>query len=154
MPNGSEQVHIINGETYNDTKDQVSLSEDSNYLFNSINKHQYFSAEFEQITLQEKKERLIEGEIRANRSGMFKISYYEPLNEIMFSDGKDFFRFDPELEQLYIQPLEELVEEIDHLHEYLQDPKHRSSSFQELMAFLENIKKAVKIHVVSVKEIE
>ena len=111
MPNGSEQVHIINGETYNDTKDQVSLSEDSNYLFNSINKHQYFSAEFEQITLQEKKERLIEGEIRANRSGMFKISYYEPLNEIMFSDGKDFFRFDPELEQLYIQPLEELFEE-------------------------------------------
>ena len=53
-----------------------------------------------------------------------------------------------------VEDLEELVEEIDHLHEYLQDPKHRSSSFQQLMALLESIKKAVKTHVVSVKEIE
>ena len=29
----------------------------------------------------------------------------------MFSDGKDFYRFDPELEQLNVQPLEELLEE-------------------------------------------
>ena len=40
---------------HTDTKEQVGLSEDSNYLFNSINKHQYFSAQFEQTTLQEKK---------------------------------------------------------------------------------------------------
>ena len=110
-PNGSEQANNINGEIYTNTKDQISLSEDSNYLFNSINKHQYFSAQFEQTTLQEKKKRLIEGEIRAHRSGIFKISYFEPLNEVMFSDGKDFYRFDPELEQLNIQPLEELLEE-------------------------------------------
>ena len=110
-PNGSEQAHNVNGEIYTNTKDQISLSEDSNYLFNSINKHQYFSAQFEQTTLQEKKKRLIEGEIKAHRSGIFKISYFEPLNEVMFSDGKDFYRFDPELEQLNIQPLEELLEE-------------------------------------------
>ena len=111
IPNESERAHNSQGEIYTDTKDQISLSEDSNYLFNSINKHQYFSAQFEQTTLQEKKKRLIEGEIKAHRSGIFKISYFEPLNEVMFSDGKDFYRFDPELEQLNIQPLEELLEE-------------------------------------------
>ena len=76
-----------------------------------IYKHQYFSANFEQTTLQERKKRLIKGEIKAHRSGIFKLSYFEPLNEVMFSDGKDFYRFDPELEQLNIQPLEELLEE-------------------------------------------
>ena len=96
---------------YIDTKKQADLSEDSNYLFNSINKHQYFSASFEQTTLQERKKRLIKGQIKAHRSGIFKISYFEPLNEVMFSDGKDFYRFDPELEQLNVQPLEELLEE-------------------------------------------
>ena len=108
--NSVENTNDTKGKIYTNTKDQ-GLSEDSNYLFNSINKHQYFSAQFEQTTLQEKKKRLIEGEIRAHRSGIFKISYYEPLNEVMFSDGKDFYRFDPELEQLNIQPLEELLEE-------------------------------------------
>ena len=109
--NSDEHTYDTEGKIYTDTKEQVGLSEDSNYLFNSINKHQYFSAQFEQTTLQEKKKRLIEGEIRAHRSGIFKISYFEPLNEVMFSDGKDFYRFDPELEQLNIQPLEELLEE-------------------------------------------
>ena len=96
---------------YTDIKEQEGVSEDSNYLWNSINKHQYFSANFEQTTLQKRKKRLIKGEIRAHRSGIFKISYFEPLNEVMFSDGKDFYRFDPELEQLNVQPLEELLEE-------------------------------------------
>ena len=109
--NSGENTYDPKGKIYSDTKEQVGLSEDSNYLFNSINKHQYFSAKFEQTTLQEKKKRLIEGEIRAHRSGIFKISYFEPLNEVMFSDGKDFYRFDPELEQLNIQPLEELLKE-------------------------------------------
>jgi len=110
-PNSGEQAYNSNDKISTDTKEQAVFSENSNYLFNSINKHQYFTAEFEQTTLQEKKKRLIEGEIRAHRSGVFKISYYEPLNEVMFSDGKDFYRFDPELEQLNIQPLEGLLEE-------------------------------------------
>ena len=99
------------GKMYTGTKEQAGLSENSSYLFNSIYKHQYFSANFEQTTLQERKKRLIKGEIRAHRSGIFKISYFQPLNEVMFSDGKDFYRFDPELEQLNVQPLEELLEE-------------------------------------------
>ena len=99
------------GKIYTDTKEQAGSSENSSYLFNSINKHQYFSANFEQTTLQERRKRLIKGEIRAHRSGIFKISYFEPLNEVMFSDGKDFYRFDTELEQLNVQPLEELLEE-------------------------------------------
>ena len=110
-PSDEEQAHKTQGEIYKDKKEQVDLYEDSNDLFNIINKHQYFSADFEQTTLQEKKKRLIKGEIRAHRSGIFKISYKEPLNEVMFSDGKDFYRFDPELEQLNIQPLEELLKE-------------------------------------------
>ena len=110
-PGEGEQAHKIQGEINKDKKEQEDLSEDSNYLLNIINKHQYFSADFEQTTLQKKKKRLIKGEIRAHRSGIFKISYKEPLNEVMFSDGKDFYRFDPELEQLNIQPLEELLKE-------------------------------------------
>ena len=109
--NSGDNINDTEDKIYTNTKEQVGLFEDSNYLFNSINKHQYFSAQFEQTTLYEKKKRLIEGEIRTHRSGIFKISYYEPLNEVMFSDGKDFYRFDPELEQLNIQPLEELLEE-------------------------------------------
>ena len=109
--NDVDNTNGTEGKIYTDTKEQADLSENSSYLFNSINKHQYFSANFEQTTLQERKKRLIKGEIRAHRSGIFKISYFEPLNEVMFSDGKDFYRFDPELEQLNVQPLEGLLEE-------------------------------------------
>ena len=101
----------LNAASISDTKEQESFPENSNYLFNFINDHQYFSANFEQTTLQEKKKRLVKGEIKANREGVFKISYYEPLNEVMFSDGKDFYRFDLELEQLNILPLEDLLKE-------------------------------------------
>ena len=109
--NDIDNTNDTEGKIYTNSKEQAGLLEDSSYLFNSIKKHQYFSANFEQTTLQEKKKRLIKGEIRAHRSGIFKISYFEPLNEVMFSDGKDFYRFDPELEQLNVQPLEELLEE-------------------------------------------
>ena len=105
-----ENNNNADGKIYINTKEQADFSEDPNYLFNTINEHQFFSANFEQTTLQERKKRLIKGEIKAHRSGIFKISYFEPLNEVMFSDGKDFYRFDPELEQLNIQPLEELLE--------------------------------------------
>ena len=110
-PDSNEQAHNTKDEIYTDKKEQIGQSEDSNDLFNIINRHQYFSANFEQTTLQGKKERRIKGEIKAHRSGIFKISYNKPLNEVMFSDGKDFYRFDPELEQLNIQPLEELLKE-------------------------------------------
>ena len=63
------------------------------------------------ITIHDKKRRLVRGKIIAHRSGKFKISYYEPLNEVMFSDGEDFYRYDPELEQVNVQPLDELLSE-------------------------------------------
>ena len=110
-PNDDEEVYKTIGKIYTEKKDKVDLSDHSNYLFSIINRQQHFSANFEQTTLHENKKRQIKGEIRARRSGIFKISYKEPLNEIMFSDGKDFYRFDPELEQLNIQPLEELLKE-------------------------------------------
>tara|TARA_Y100000590_G_scaffold136961_1_gene156753 strand:- start:16034 stop:16693 length:660 start_codon:yes stop_codon:yes gene_type:complete len=83
----------------------------SNSLFHVLERYQYFSALFKQSTFQENNQREILGSIKADRSGKFKISYFEPLNEIMMSDGKDFFRFDPELEQLVIEPLEGLLKE-------------------------------------------
>ena len=106
-------------ETVQDTRDaidpslenQVRFIEGPNYLFDSIKTHKFFSANFEQTTIQDKKSRLIKGKIIAHRSGKFKISYYEPLNEILFSDGEDFYRYEPELEQVNIQPLDELLSE-------------------------------------------
>ena len=111
VPDYGEQTYNPESANFNYKKAQAGLSEDSNELFNIINKHLYFSANFEQTTLHEKGKRIIKGEIRAQRSGIFKISYSEPLNEVMFSNGKDIYRFDPELEQLIIQPLEELLKE-------------------------------------------
>ncbi len=86
-------------------------SEGSDDLFRIIEKHQYFSAFFTQSTLQENNQRQVLGTIKANRSGKFKISYLEPLNEIMLSDGVDFYHLDPELEQLIIEPLENLLKD-------------------------------------------
>lgn len=100
-------IQTINSES----RDQESFVEGSSYLFNSIEKHRFFSADFEQSTLQDKQKRYVEGKIIAHRSGLFKISYHEPLNEIIFSDGKDLYRLDVELEQINIQPLEELLTE-------------------------------------------
>ena len=90
---------------------QIGYTEDPSYLFDSIKQHKFFSADFKQVTVKGKKRRIVEGRIKANRSGQFKISYKEPLNEIMFSDGKDFYRYDPELEQVNIQPLDQLLSE-------------------------------------------
>ena len=106
-------------DTVNNTRDttnpslesQVRFIEGPNYLFDSIRTHKFFSANFEQTTIHDKKRRLVRGKIIAHRSGKFKISYYEPLNEIMFSDGEDFYRYDPELEQVNVQPLDELLSE-------------------------------------------
>jgi outer membrane lipoprotein carrier protein len=42
---------------------------------------------------------------------MFKLTYEEPMNEVIVSDGFNLHRFDPELEQLDIQALENLLDE-------------------------------------------
>ena len=70
-----------------------------------------FSASFSQKTYSDQTERVVEGQIRANRKGMFKLTYSEPINEVLFSDGINFHRYDPELEQLEIRPIENLINE-------------------------------------------
>ena len=70
-----------------------------------------FSASFSQKTYSDQTERVVEGQIRANRKGMFKLTYSEPINEVLLSDGINFHRYDPELEQLEIRPIENLINE-------------------------------------------
>ena len=70
-----------------------------------------FSASFSQKTYGDQIERVVDGEIKANRKGMFKLTYNEPLNEVLLSDAINFYRYDPELEQLEIRPIENLINE-------------------------------------------
>jgi len=72
---------------------------------------EFFSASFVQKTISSKTERTVEGTIKASRKGKFKLSYEEPLNEVLFSDGINLHRFDPDLEQLDIQPIENILKE-------------------------------------------
>ena len=74
---------------------------ESNFL-EFLSKKNYFSADFVQTTFTNKKERKIQGEIIANRRGMFKVIYREPLNEIISSNGTQLYRLDKEIEQLDI----------------------------------------------------
>ena len=59
---------------------------ESNFL-EFLSDKNYFSAVFIQTTFKDNKERKIQGEIKANRRGMFKVVYQEPLNEIISSNG-------------------------------------------------------------------
>ena len=82
----------------------VNINE-SNFLEFLSNKN-YFSAEFVQTTFKDGQERKIKGEIIANRRGMFKVIYREPLNEIISSDGYQLYRLDKEIEQLDISAID------------------------------------------------
>ena len=83
---------------------------ESNFLDFLSNKN-YFSAEFVQTTFKDGQERKIKGEIIANRRGMFKVIYREPLNEIISSDGYQLYRLDKEIEQLDISAIDETFSE-------------------------------------------
>jgi len=87
----------------------VNINE-SNFLEFLSNKN-YFSAEFVQTTFKDQQERKIKGEIIANRRGMFKVIYREPLNEIISSDGYQLYRLDKEIEQLDISAIDETFSE-------------------------------------------
>ena len=89
----------------------INASVESDVFFESLEAHQFFSASFEQKTIYEGKERVIQGEIIADRSGKFKIKYFHPLYETIFSDGQYLYRYDPDLEQASVQPLDELLRE-------------------------------------------
>ncbi len=70
----------------------------------------YFSADFTQITTKDDDKRTITGTIKSSRLGLFKLVYLEPFKEIIASDNVELFRYDPDLQQLEIYPLEDLVD--------------------------------------------
>ena len=78
---------------------------ESNFL-EFLSKKNYFSADFIQTTSKDDKERKILGNIKANRRGMFKITYQEPLSEIISSNGYQLYRLDLEIEQLDIKEID------------------------------------------------
>jgi len=77
----------------------------SNFL-EFLSKKNYFSADFIQTTSKDDKERKILGDIKANRRGMFKITYQEPLSEIISSNGYQLYRLDLEIQQLDIKEID------------------------------------------------
>ena len=83
----------------------ATVINESNFL-EFLSEKNYFSAVFVQTTLKEKKERKIRGEIIANRRGMFKVTYRDPLNEIISSNGFQLYRLDLEIEQLDITEID------------------------------------------------
>ena len=64
-------------------------SEEINHinLLEFLNSKQFFSSNFSQLTIQNFKEREVQGRIKANRMGKFKIEYYEPIQEVISADG-------------------------------------------------------------------
>ena len=78
---------------------------ESNFL-EFLSEKNYFSAAFVQTTFKDNKQREIQGEIKANRRGMFKVIYQEPLNEIISSNGYQLYRLDLEIEQLDITEID------------------------------------------------
>ena len=82
----------------------VDINE-SNFL-EFLSQKNFITAEFMQTTFKDGQERKIRGEIKANRRGMFKVVYQEPLNEVITSNGHQLFRLDREIEQLEIFELD------------------------------------------------
>ena len=100
-------------------------------LFEFLNSKHHITAQFIQTTEIDFKKRTVGGEIKANRSGQFKIEYKEPINEMISTDGEYLYKLDLELDQLDILPREDyftntpisiFISEIDDLNElYLVD---------------------------------
>jgi len=132
-------------------------------LFEFLNSKQHITAQFIQTTEIDLKKRTVGGEIKANRSGQFKIEYKEPINEMISTDGEYLYKLDLELDQLDILPREDyftntpisiFISEIDDLNElYLVDycevknnqtsclitPKSKESFMEKLFInFIEN----------------
>jgi len=78
---------------------------ESNFL-EFLSQKNFINAEFMQTTSKDGQERKIKGEIKANRRGMFKVVYQEPLNEVIASNGRQLFRLDREIEQLDISEID------------------------------------------------
>lgn len=84
--------------------------DESNFL-DFLTDKEFLSAEFLQTTFKDGQNRQIKGEIKANRKGMFKVVYQEPLNEIISSDGIQLYRLDKEIEQLDVSQIDTTLSE-------------------------------------------
>ena len=82
-------------------------------LFDIFNSRSFFSADFNQSTIQDEKERKIQGSILASRAGKFKVIYLEPISEIISSDGRNLFRLDYELNQLDVFSVEDYFANVE-----------------------------------------
>lgn len=82
--------------------------DESNFL-DFLSSKKYVTAQFSQSTYKDSQERKVIGEIKANRKGMFKLVYEEPLNEIISSNGYQLFRLDKEIEQLDISLIDDTL---------------------------------------------
>ncbi|MFL2705926.1 MAG: LolA family protein [Gammaproteobacteria bacterium] len=91
--------------------DKVLTIQEENLFLKTLLDLNFYSATFTQKTFHDDKERRIEGNILANRTGKFKLTYTDPLNEIISYDGKILYRYDKDLEQLTIQPSESILKE-------------------------------------------
>ena len=91
----------------------ISFAEDINKdnFLNFLASQKYLSASFNQRVISQGKERNITGSLLADRNTRFKLVYEEPYNEIFISDGQNLLRFDKELDQLVIRPIENLLKE-------------------------------------------
>jgi len=94
-----------------DSVDEVLTIQEENLFLKTLLNLNFYSATFIQKTFHDDKERRIEGNILANRTGKFKLTYTDPLNEIISYDGKNLYRYDKDLEQLTIQPSESILKE-------------------------------------------
>lgn len=76
-------------------------------LVSKLEKISTFSATFVQYAVDQKGKRIQEsrGELKADRSGLFYWQTYEPLQQIVVSDGKYVTVYDPDLEQATIQEI-------------------------------------------------
>ena len=82
-------------------------------LFDIFNSRSFISADFKQSTIQDEKERNIQGSILASRAGKFKVTYLEPISEIISSDGRNLFRLDYELNQLDVFSVEDYFANVE-----------------------------------------
>ena len=82
-------------------------------LFDIFNSRSFISADFNQSTIQDEKERKIQGSILASRAGKCKVIYQEPISEIISSDGRNLFRLDYELNQLDVFSVEDYFANVE-----------------------------------------
>ena len=74
------------------------LSSEIKTIDSLLGSNNFFSGSFIQRTVYQEKERTVKGTIFANRKGMFRLVYEEPLNELLISDGINLYRYEPHID--------------------------------------------------------